>query len=714
MFFARWKETTERDDREERVFFIFFFLASSSSSQLFARPTRSARTRRQTDRQITDRFAMVVAATSTLFGATSNLPSSSTSQNSRRLVHKHHDHAFLGGSPLGSSTAPFGKNNNNNNNNRKVSSSVVVVRASASSSSDDDNNNNNSKESGEGASKVTSEVPAKLRKKKTNKKKEIKDISADDINPIAIGRKSREMFDGFFNQITSLTRLQKSTGNIPGNAGYDTSIYDMDLLSGDTTDMIDANPQAKFTTVLVTGATGRVGKVIVRKLLLRGYGVRALIRRESDKEFLPPNVEVFVGDVSDLNTMREAVKGCAKIMYCARASSTLTSDLYNVEVLGVQNACAAMQDYFHTLAARRAGQSVKSKKMLTDFKWAQNYEGERQWSTEFSQSANESATSGWRTASSSESSTSAAKSEATRRTVQKVKFEPSAENWKFASWSGFVTPRTGVATLISPDVKILHAESSNKAIDLSSCEGLTIRYKCDAKKYSLCVIDTDGNLFRASMRTKLGWKTQSIPWSRFVSEDVDDTMKSSADVPQLDVSKIAKIGIQFRAKVNAKTSQTLEDDLAGATNQFSLVLEYLKANPRGEEADIVLLSCFGAGMEPGEEKQRVVKHKKDGECALRRSGLQYAIVRPAVLSEEPSGGKALVFDQGERLTQTISCADVADVCVKSLHDSEARNRTFDVAYDKGSEGDYELVTQVASKNSGNYLTPALQPLERNT
>ena len=58
---------------------------------------------------------------------------------------------------------------------------------------------------------------------------------------------------------------------------------------------------------------------------------------------------------------------------------------------------------------------------------------------------------------------------------------------------------------------------------------------------------------------------------------------------------------------------------------------------------------------------------------------------PTVLSE-PSGGKALVFDQGERLTQTISCADVADVCVKSLHDSEARNRTFDVAYDKGATG----------------------------
>jgi len=594
-----------------------------------------------------------------------------------------------------------------------------VCASSSSSPSGDEGDEKKTKsgkpDSGLMMTSSSSSAEQEKTKKKTNKEKEIKDISADDINPIAIGRKSREIFDGFFDQITSLARLQKSTGNVPGNAGYDTSIYDMDLLSGDTTDMIDANPQAKFTTVLVTGATGRVGKVIVRKLLLRGYGVRALIRRESDKELLPPNVQVFVGDVSDLNTMREAVKGCSKIMYCARASSTLTSDLYNVEVLGVQNACAAMQDYFHTLAARRAGQSVKSKKMLTDFKWAQNYEGERQWSTEFSETASDSTVGRWGTGSGGKSSTaSVAKSKATRRSVQKVKFEPSEENWKFASWSGFVTPKTGVATLISPDVKMLHATSSNKAIDLSSCEGLTIRYKCDAKKYSLCLIDTDGNLFRASMRTKLGWKTQSIPWSRFVSEEVDDSMKASADVPQLDVSKIAKIGIQFRAKVNAKTNQTLEDDLAGATNRFSLVLEYLKANPRGEEADIVLLSCFGAGMEPGEEKQRVVEHKKEGECALRRSGLQYAIVRPAMLSEEPSGGKALIFDQGERLTQNISCADVADVCVKSLHDAEARNRTFDVAYDKGSEGDYELVTQVASKNSGNYLTPALQPLERNT
>lgn len=49
------------------------------------------------------------------------------------------------------------------------------------------------------------------------------------------------------------------------------------------------------------------------------------------------------------------------------------------------------------------------------------------------------------------------------------------------------------------------------------------------------------------------------------------------------------------------------------------------------------------------------------------------------VQEEPGGQRALVFDQGDRITQSISCADVADVCVKSLHNPTARNKSFDVS-----------------------------------
>ena len=37
-----------------------------------------------------------------------------------------------------------------------------------------------------------------------------------------------------------------------------------------------------------------------------------------------------------------------------------------------------------------------------------------------------------------------------------------------------------------------------------------------------------------------------------------------------------------------------------------------------------------------------------------------------------------LWRQGERITQGISCADVADVCLKALHDPVARNKTFEV------------------------------------
>ena len=72
--------------------------------------------------------------------------------------------------------------------------------------------------------------------------------------------------------------------------------------------------------------------------------------------------------------------------------------------------------------------------------------------------------------------------------------------------------------------------------------------------------------------------------------------------------------------------------------------------------------------------------------------------------------------QGERITQGISCADVADVCLKALHDPEACNKSFEVCYEytpaSGLEM-YELVAHLPDK-ANNYLGPALAGLERNT
>ncbi|KAI5563567.1 hypothetical protein BDE02_14G000200 [Populus trichocarpa] len=148
---------------------------------------------------------------------------------------------------------------------------------------------------------------------------------------------------------------------------------------------------------------------------------------------------------------------------------------------------------------------------------------------------------------------------------------------------------------------------------------------------------------------------------------------------------------------------------------FKLILEYIKALPTGQETDFVLVSCTGLGVEPTRREQ-VLKAKRAGEDSLRRSGLGYTIIRPGPLQEEPGGQRALIFDQGNRISQGISCADVADICVKALHDSTARNKSFDVCYEYVAEQGrelYELVAHLPDK-ANNYLTPALSVLEKNT
>ena len=82
--------------------------------------------------------------------------------------------------------------------------------------------------------------------------------------------------------------------------------------------------------------------------------------------------------------------------------------------------------------------------------------------------------------------------------------------------------------------------------------------------------------------------------------------------------------------------------------------------------------------------------------------------------EEPGGQKALIFDQGNRITQHISCADVADVVLKALHDPAARNKSFDVCYEYESPGGAAMYELIAQTRNNNYLTPALMTLEKNT
>lgn len=125
------------------------------------------------------------------------------------------------------------------------------------------------------------------------------------VNPLALGRQARRAFDDLWDNISRVATPTRSYA------------FD-DILGPGLSDGSDA-PQ---TTVLVVGATGRVGRILVRKLLLRQYKVKALVRPAEgmpNSRGLSAAVEVVSGDVGEIKDCQAAVAGVDKV--CGVAST---------------------------------------------------------------------------------------------------------------------------------------------------------------------------------------------------------------------------------------------------------------------------------------------------------------------------------------------------------------------------------------------------------
>jgi uncharacterized protein YbjT (DUF2867 family) len=80
-------------------------------------------------------------------------------------------------------------------------------------------------------------------------------------------------------------------------------------------------------TILVTGATGTVGRQVIEQLVMRGADVRALVR-DPAKANLPAGVTVVQGDLLDVDAMRGAFSGVSTLFLLnAVASDEFTQAL---------------------------------------------------------------------------------------------------------------------------------------------------------------------------------------------------------------------------------------------------------------------------------------------------------------------------------------------------------------------------------------------------
>lgn len=91
-------------------------------------------------------------------------------------------------------------------------------------------------------------------------------------------------------------------------------------------------------SVLVTGATGFLGKRLTRKLIEKGYRTRALVRKSSDPQPLAAlGAEISFGDVRDGQSLFDAMQDIDAIVHAAADTQGNLDDSQQVTVRGTRN-----------------------------------------------------------------------------------------------------------------------------------------------------------------------------------------------------------------------------------------------------------------------------------------------------------------------------------------------------------------------------------------
>ena len=95
-------------------------------------------------------------------------------------------------------------------------------------------------------------------------------------------------------------------------------------------------------TVLVVGATGSIGRLVVAEALHQGHAVRALVRDPARARGLPQQAQRVVGDLTRAETLAAAVEGIAAIVFTHGSDGGGKAAAEQVDYGGVRNVLRAL------------------------------------------------------------------------------------------------------------------------------------------------------------------------------------------------------------------------------------------------------------------------------------------------------------------------------------------------------------------------------------
>lgn len=96
-------------------------------------------------------------------------------------------------------------------------------------------------------------------------------------------------------------------------------------------------------TVLVVGATGSIGRLVVAEAVAHGYTTRPLVHDPTKARQLPAGVQIVVGDVTRPDTSPAAVDGVDAVVFTLRSDGAGSVGAETVNYGGVRNTLAALR-----------------------------------------------------------------------------------------------------------------------------------------------------------------------------------------------------------------------------------------------------------------------------------------------------------------------------------------------------------------------------------
>jgi predicted dehydrogenase/nucleoside-diphosphate-sugar epimerase len=150
-------------------------------------------------------------------------------------------------------------------------------------------------------------------------------------------------YDGLHSLVAAFYRGLETGASMPVPAGQARStVYWTNRVSKQA-DAAKNKFQSQFQSekrakVLVTGATGLIGRHLARRLLQEGNRVRIFVRRPPEDEFIDDaNVEIILGDLGDPIAVDQAVKGTEIVYHVGAAMKGSAHDHERGTVCGTQN-----------------------------------------------------------------------------------------------------------------------------------------------------------------------------------------------------------------------------------------------------------------------------------------------------------------------------------------------------------------------------------------